>query len=374
MDFVLSPEQEMLAATVNRLLGKSSLSDLRRAGDVGHSEDRWRELAGLGLLGLQIPERYGGIGGSAAETMIVMEAFGRHLAPEPFLTTAIVGAGLIVDAADEPVKEQLLPKVAAGDLKLALANSEPDSWYDNWSVRTTATLSSDSYVIEGDKVVVIDGASADLLIVSARTSGGPCEPEGISLFLVDPRSSGVSMQRRVDLDARRSANIKLRGVRVPTRARIAPQGEGLGFLERAIDRGRAALCSEAVGCMNRLVELSIEHLQSRKQFGQPLARFQILQHRVADMVIALEQCRAIALYAAAKCDEPHDRERRQAASAAKAMTGLFARRVGEQSIQLHGGMGMTDELAVGHYFKRLTCIDMTWGNAEHHFEAYAEHV
>jgi alkylation response protein AidB-like acyl-CoA dehydrogenase len=374
MDFILSSEQEMLTDTLGRLLDNHCDLETRRtvaASSAGYSPTLWRELAKLGLLGLHVPEDYGGMNASAVDALLVMEAFGRHLVLEPYLSTSIVGASLISHASSKPMRERLLPAIVAGELMFALAALEPASRYDFSSVETVARRSPDGYVIVGEKAVVLDGPSADYLIVSARIVGAP---DGITLFLVDRCGAGVSVRPFSNIDGTRSAEVTLQDVKVGSDGLIGVEQQGLPLLERAVNRGLSALSAEAVGCMSRLVELTVQHLETRKQFGQPLARFQALQHRVAEMLIATEQARAIALYSAAKCDAVDAAEQQRATSAAKAYTGSLGRLVGELSVQLHGGMGMTDELAVGHFFKRLSSIDMTWGNTEHHTEVFAEYL
>jgi len=377
MDFNFSEEQQMLADTVGRFIDKDYGFERRRElsrSAAGFSEDNWKLFAELGLLALNVPEEFGGMGGGAVETLIVMEAFGRGLVVEPYLPTAVVASALIAAAGSARQRDVLLGGIAEGSLRVALAALEPQARFDLWDVRTTATAQGDGFVLAGQKSVVTGGGSAGTLIVSARSAGAQTDKAGISLFLVDAGAPGVSVRDFPTIDGMRAAEVALDGVVVGAEALLGRLGEGYGILEPAVDRGIAALCAEAVGAMSKLLDITAEYLRTRKQFGKPIGSFQALQHRAADMLVALEQSRSAALMAAAKVDADDAAERRAAVSAAKAIIGRAGRAVGQAAVQLHGGMGMTDELAVGYYFKRLTCIDMTWGNSEHHVERYAEQL
>jgi alkylation response protein AidB-like acyl-CoA dehydrogenase len=342
------------------------------ASQFGFSPDYWQQFADLGLLGLIVPEQYGGLNGTPADTLIVMQAFGRGLVLEPYVSTAVLAVALLSAAGTEQHKSQWFPAIAAGSKRFALAALEPEARFDLWHVRTTAEKVADVHVLNGRKSVVLHGDSADALIVSARTSGTEGDHEGITLFVVDTKATGVEIKGFANIDGQRSAEVTLGNVVVGADAIIGSVDEGYEPLELAVDTGIAALCAEAVGCMEKLLEITAEYLRTRTQFGRTIGTFQALQHRVADMAIAIEQARSAAYLAAARLQEPDALERRKAVSAAKAPVGRSGRTIGQQAVQLHGGMGMTDELAVGHYFKRLTCIDMTWGNSEHHTERYGE--
>lgn len=378
MDFSYSEEQRMLAESVGRWLDANYDFEARRgfsAGPLGFAEENWQRLAELGLLGLNVPGDYGGLDGTPVETFIVMQAFGRALVVEPYLSTAVVAAALIARYGSVEQKTTVLPGITEGTRRLALAVLEPGARFDLTEVHTRASLDGggNHYVINGRKTVVLHGDSADTLIVSARTSGEPVSTAGITLFLIDAQTPGVIVNGCPTIDGQRCAEIEFRSVQVPRTAVLGTLDGGEEPLQWAIDRGLAALCAEAVGAMDRLIEITAEYLRTRRQFGQPIGKFQALQHRAVDMLIAADQARSMALLAAAKCDAPDRRERRKALSAAKAMIGRTGRYVGQQAVQLHGGMGMTDELAVGYYFKRLTAIDMTWGDVGHHMELYNEH-
>ena len=379
MNFILNEEQQMLADTVARFVQTEYDFEARRKhlaatanAAPGYSELLWSQLAEMGLFGLNVPEAFGGIGAGPVETMIVMEALGRGLVLEPFLTTGVIAARLIATHGSAAQKDRFLGPIAAGELRFALAAFEPQSRYDLHDVATTATRGGAGWVLDGRKSVVLHGDSADWLIVTARTRVAPTADEGLTLLLVDARSPGITAQGFATIDGQRVAEIEFEGVHVDAISTIGDVDQGLQLIEWAVDQGLAALAAEAVGAMDRLTELTCEHLATRQQFGVAIGSFQALQHRAADMRIAVEQARALALMAAARVDSGDARERRRAASAAKAMAGRCGRFVGQQATQLHGGMGMTDEMACGHYFKRLTAIDMTWGNTEHHVERYGE--
>jgi alkylation response protein AidB-like acyl-CoA dehydrogenase len=304
--------------------------------------------------------------------LIVMQAFGRSLVVEPYLSTAVVGSNILKCAGSEELQQAWLPGIVEGSRKIALAGLEPSARFDWNEVHTWARREGAGFVLDGHKAVVLHGDSADGLIVSARTSGNSTDVGGITLFLVDAASPGVTIRGFPTIEGQRAAEVNLQSVRVGEERVLGQLGAGLEVLERGVDYGLAALCAEAVGAMERLIEITAAYLRTRKQFGSPIGSFQALQHRVADMLIASEQARSMAFCAAAKVDSPDRSERRRAVSAAKALIGRSGRFVGQQAVQLHGGMGMTDELAVGYYFKRLTCIDMTWGDTEHHVELYGQ--
>jgi alkylation response protein AidB-like acyl-CoA dehydrogenase len=375
MDFVPSEEQQMLADSVRRWLGGNYDFETRRAlaaSEAGFSRENWRQLAELGVLGLNVPEEHGGMGAGAVETLLVMQAFGESLLLEPFVSTAVVAVALLERAGSAAQRQAMLPAIAAGELRFAIAALEPGARHDFARVASNARADADRFVLSGRKAVVVDGGSADTLIVSARTSGAVASQDGLTLFLVNSKLPGLNIVDYPTIDGRRAAEVTLDNVVVSSADMVGAPEAGYHLLEWAIDRGIAALCSEAVGAMERLATMTVEHLRNRRQFGQPLADFQALQHRVADMQIAIEQARAMAFLAAAKVDEQDRDERRRCLAAAKSMIGRSGRRVGKYAVQLHGGMGMTDELAVGDYFKRLTAIDLTWGDSEYHAERFGE--
>ncbi|HSV45817.1 MAG TPA: acyl-CoA dehydrogenase family protein [Ramlibacter sp.] len=381
MNFTLDEEQQMLADTVGRFVQQEYEFESRRkrlaAGAnaaPGYSDALWQQLAEMGLFGLNVPEAYGGIGGGAVETMIVMEALGRGLVLEPFLSTGVIAARLLARHGTAAQQDRFLGPIAQGRLRFALAAFEQQARYDLHDVRTRAERGGQGWRLHGAKSVVLHGDSADWFIVTARTWPGNPAAEALTLLLVDARSAGVSVQGFPTIDNQRCAELRFDNVEVPDACVIGAVDQGLALAEWALDQGLAALAAEAVGSMERLTELTCEYLATRKQFGVAIGSFQVLQHRAADMRIAVEQARALALMAAAHVAGDDRAQRRRAASAAKAMAGRSGRFVGQQATQLHGGMGMTDEMASGHFFKRLTAIDMTWGNTEHHVELYGEYL
>jgi alkylation response protein AidB-like acyl-CoA dehydrogenase len=369
MDFNYTDEQNALRDTLTRFIAKDYGFEQRRAlakSAEGFSRAHWKQFAELGLLALPFHEDFGGMNGNAVDTMLVMEAFGRGLVLEPYLATVIIAGGLIRDAGSVAQKEALLPAIAGGERMLALAHYEPGARYEVSRVSTAAKADGGGWKLSGAKAVVLGGAAADTLLVSANTG------KGLSLFLVDAKAAGVTVRSYVTQDGGRAAEVRLDNVAVGQDALVGAQDGALPAIERALDYGIAAMCAEAVGIMAALDEATLEYLKTRKQFGQPIGRFQALQHRMVDMVIATEQSRSMAMMAAVKADSSDAAERRRAISAAKAYIGQQARFVGQQAVQLHGGMGVVDELNVSHYFKRLTMIELTFGNTDHHLGQFSD--
>lgn len=378
MDFALNEEQRMLAELVTRFVEKDYSFEARRTSMLeseGFSREKWHTLVQTGLLGINVPEAYGGLGGSPADALVVMERLGRGLVVEPFVQNAVVAARLLDMSGTAAQKDKYFPALLAGEALFALACVERNGGFDLWHVETRATPdAAGGWDLTGDKSVVPFGDSADVLIVPARTSGAADDRDGISLFLVPREAEGVEVQGLQTFDGQRVAHVRFAGVKLAQDALLGVQGSGYAALELAVDHGIAALCAEAVGAMQKLLELTTDHLLTRKQFGKPIGSFQALQHRAAGMVICLEQARAAAFMAAAGVDEPDVANRRRAVSAAKVLAGRCGRESGEAATQLHGGLGMTDEMLCGHYFKRLVGIDKTWGDSEHHVELYASLV
>ena len=375
MDFDFTDEQRLLDETVRRLV-KDEYDIQKRKGYIaapeGFSRRLWQRYAEIGLLGLPFAESEGGFGGSAVETMIVMESFGRGLAVEPYLATVVLGGGLLSLAGSAVERQAVLPQVAAGKRMLAFAHGERQSRYTLCDVETTARKDGGGYVLDGRKGVVLHGESADTLIVSARSAGASRERRGITLFLVDAKAKGVSVRGYPTVDGLRAAEIALDNVRVGADAVLGAPDEAYPVIEHAVDRAIAALCAEAVGIMEVLNATTLEYLKTRKQFGVPIGSFQALQHRMADMVVEHEQAKSMAVLAALSADLADARERRRVISAAKVQIGKSGRFIGQQAIQLHGGIGMTDEYVAGHYFKRLTMIDQSFGDVDHHLDRFAE--
>ncbi|MBI3328322.1 MAG: acyl-CoA dehydrogenase family protein [Nitrospinae bacterium] len=374
MNFDYSEEQQLLADTLKRLLATHYSFDARAkimASAAGYSEDVWAALADMGLLGLPFGTEYGGFGGSAVDVMIVMEAIGEGLVVEPYLATVGLGAQFVVRAGTEAQKKAILPAVAEGKAKLALAQTERGARYDLQHVATRARRTGAGWVLDGEKCAVLHGGCADLLLISARTAGNPTDSHGISLFLVARDTPGVTAQEYRTIDNLRAVDIRLSGAVVPGEALIGPEGDGLALLEEVVDYGTALLCAEAVGAIRYANEATLAYLKSRRQFGVPIGSFQALQHRMVDMLISHEQARSMACLACVKVDTAEAAERRRVVSAAKIKIADACRHVSQESVQLHGGMGMTEELKISHTFRRLTMIAQTFGDVDHHLERFA---
>jgi pimeloyl-CoA dehydrogenase small subunit len=374
MDFELSEEQQLLQDSVGRLFSERYGFEARKgfqAGPEGWSQEMWGAYAEMGLLGLPFAEEDGGFGAGPVATMIVMEAIGKSLALEPYFSTVVLAGSVIRRAGSAAQRAELIPAIVAGETTMALAFAEPQARYDLEDVATTARRDGTGYVLDGGKGLVLQGASADRLIVSARTAGGRRERQGVTLFVVDAKAAGVTRRGFPTQDGARAAEITLTQVKVPAGATIGPVDGGYPILARAAEDGIAALCAEAIGALGELQAMTVDYLKTRKQFGVHIGAFQALQHRAADMVVSLEQARSMALYATMMADEPDDAARAAALSAAKAQIGRAIRFIGQQAIQLHGGIGMTMEYKAGHLFKRATMIDMMFGDADHHLDRLA---
>jgi len=375
MDFDLSEEQSLLKGSVERLIADRYDFDSRKrymATPEGFSREVWAQYAELGLLAVPFEERHGGIGGGPVETMILMEAFGAALVLEPYLASVVLAGGLVQHGTNDELKDRLLPQVADGSIRLAFAHQERQARYDLAHVAVTATRDGDGWTLNGDKSLVLNGDTADKFVVSARTAGARRDRDGIGLFLVDANAPGLSRRGYATQDGLRAAEVTLADVKVAASDAICAAGDGLPLIERIVDAAIAALCAEAVGAMTAVHAETVEYLKTRKQFGVPIGNFQVLQHRAADMFVAVEQARSMAMFATMMVQEEDAAERRKAISAAKVQIGRSARFVGQQAVQLHGGVGMTMELKVGHYFKRLTMIDVLFGDADHHLARLAD--
>jgi pimeloyl-CoA dehydrogenase small subunit len=375
MDFDLTDEQRLLKDSVDRLIADQYQFEQRKkylAEPDGWSRDVWKQYAELGLLGLPFAEQHGGFGGGAVETMIVMEAFGRGLVLEPFFATVILGGGLLRRAGSPAQQQALIPELAQGRLKLAFAHVERQSRYVLADVATSARRDGAHWVLEGTKSIVLHGDCADRLLVTARVSGERRDRTGIGLFLVDPSAAGVTRRGYPTQDGLRAAEVSLSGVRVPTTDMLGDVGAALPAIEHVVDEAIAALCAEAVGTMQVMHETTLEYLKTRQQFGRPIGQFQVLQHRSVDMLVALEQARSMAMFAAVMAGEENAAERRRSMAAAKVQIGRSGKHIGQEAIQLHGGIGMTMEYKVGHYFKRMTMIDMLFGDADTHLVTLAQ--
>jgi len=373
MDFSFTEEQVLLRNSIQRLIQDRYSFEARKAilaSDSGWSRDCWRAFAELGLLAAPFAEEHGGFGGGAIEVMIIMEEFGKGLVVEPYLQTVVLCGGLINLAGSSAQKAALLPKIASGDLILAMAYAEPQGRFNLADLVTKAEKTGDGFILNGNKAVVAAAPWADKLLVTARTSGAQRDKDGVTIFIADKNAPGISTRDYPTIDGQRASEISFENVKLGADAVLGQAGKGLALLEEAFDRAIAAQCAEAVGCMRVLTDATVEYCKTRKQFGQPIGKFQVLQHRMVDMFMECEQSLSITYMVNLKLDES-EAGRMKAASAAKVQIGKAGRFVGQQAIQLHGGMGMTDELNVGHYFKRLTMIDAQFGNVDYHLKRFA---
>ncbi|MFF0241908.1 acyl-CoA dehydrogenase family protein [Rhodococcus pyridinivorans] len=378
MDFGLSKEQELLRDSVTKFLaGRYGLAQSRKVATTGEGwqPEVWRAFAeDLGILGATLPEEVGGMGGGPVELMVVSEALGHALVIEPYVDTVVLGGGLLGRAGVDRARS-VLEAIAAGEAVTAFAATEPTSGYVFHDVSTTARREGDEWVVDGEKTVVTSAPLATHLLVTARTSGERTDTDGISLFLVDfdPANppAGVEIHSYRTIDDRRASDIVFSGLRLPADSLLGEEGSAWPSVSRGIDEATAAVSSEAVGLMRKVLTDTVEYAKQRQQFGQPIGSFQALQHRMVDMYMEVEQA-VSAVYLAVLHLDSDDATRARAVSAAKATISRAARFVGQNAVQLHGGMGMTEELAVGHYFKRLTAIEYEFGTAEQHVARYAQ--
>jgi len=374
MNFDLSEEQQLLADSLKRYLTNEYSIEARAkivASSAGWSETVWAAFAEMGLLGVPFAEEHGGFGGTAVDVMLVMEAIGEGLVVEPYWVNVGLVGRLIARGGSAEQQQRILPSLIQGKHRLAFAHTERTARYDLAHVGTRATRSGGGFTLEGEKRAVLHGAAADTLIVSARTAGSDTDPNGISLFLVDRAASGLTVKDYRTIDELRAADVWLSGVNVPADAMLGGEGRALPLIEDAADYATALLCAEAVGAIRYANETTLEYIKNRRQFGVPIGSFQALQHRMVDMVISYEQARSMAYLACVKADTAPTAERRHAISAAKIKIADACRHVSQEAVQLHGGMGMTEELKVSHTFRRLTMISQTFGDAEHHLERFA---
>lgn len=373
MDFSFTEEQNLLRNSVQKFVQNDYTFDNRRAiirSEAGWKPKNWATFAELGLLAAPFAEEHGGLGGGPVETMIIMEEFGRGLVVEPFLGTVVLAGGFLRHGGSKAHQAQYIPEIIEGKRVCAIAFAEPQGRYNLADLAVTAKKSGAGFVLNGHKAVVIGAPWADTLVVTARTSGGQRDAKGVSVFIVDKKAKGVSCRDYPTVDGLRASEVTFENVAVGADAVIGEVDNGLPLVERVVDEGIAALSAEAIGAMKVLNDTTTEYCKTRKQFGVPIGKFQVLQHRMVDMFMNYEQSVSITYMVTLKLDASDD-ERRKAASAAKVQIGKAGRFIGQQAVQLHGGMGMTDELSVGHYFKRLTMIDTMFGNVDHHLKRYA---
>jgi len=374
LDFDFSDEQVQLRDVVARYLGDHYSFERYRAiknSAAGWDPAVWRGLADLGVLGLTVPAAQGGLGFGPLETLAMMGDCGRNLLLEPMLSSAVIATAALRPFVADAAAALLLTDMAAGEKIAVLAHFESGARFDSRWVTTRARRLGEGYRLVGHKGVVMHAGAADRLLVSARTAGEPGDAAGVSLFMVPRTAAGVVLDAYPTLDGQRAADVYLQGVDVPAAGRLGAEGGALTAIEAALDVGLAALCADAVGVMQALLDATIEYVRARQQFGQPVGRFQALQHRIADMLIQLEAARSVSYLAALRCTAEDVGERRRALSAAKTVIGQAGRFVGQQAVQLHGGMGVTDELKVSHWFKRLTAAQLMFGDSDTHLQRYA---
>ncbi|MEP3421666.1 MAG: acyl-CoA dehydrogenase [Erythrobacter sp.] len=372
MDFNFTEEQEMVRDGLSRLVRENYDWDTRRGvvdSDSGWRPEIWAQLAELGILGMPFSEADGGFGGGAVDAMVVMEEFGKGLVVEPFVPTVVCAGGFLKHAGTEAQKEEHIGGIVDGSRIFAFAYAEPRGRYDYADLQTTAKKESGGYVLNGHKAVVIGAPWATHLIVTARTSGEQRDQDGVSVFVVDKSADGVVTRDYPTVDGRRASEVYLENVSVPADALIGEEGAALPLIERVTDEAIAAQCAEACGAMKVAHAMTVEYSRQRKQFGVAIGSFQVLQHRMVDMYTEYEQAVSLTYLATLRLDGS-DKERKLAASSAKVRIGQAAHHIGQEAIQIHGGMGMTDELAIGSYFKRLTIFDSEFGNVDHHMKRH----
>lgn len=372
MDFNFTEEQDMVRDGLSRMVREQYDSDTRNSvigSESGWRPEIWSQLAELGIFGMPFSEEDGGFGGGAIDSMVVMEEFGKGLVVEPYVPTVVCAGGFLKHAGTAAQKEEHIGGIVAGTSLFAFAYAEPRGRFDYANLETTAKSDGSGYVLNGHKAVVVGAPWATHLIVSARTSGGQTDRDGISLFIVDKGASGVVCRDYSTIDGRRAAEVYLENVSVPAEALIGEKGGALPLIELVTDEAIAAQCAEACGAMKVAHTLTVDYSRQRKQFGVAIGSFQVLQHRMVDMYTEYEQSVSMTYLATLKLDA-EEKERQLAVSAAKVRVGQAAHHIGQDAIQIHGGMGMTDEMAVGHYFKRLTIFDAEFGNVDHHMKRH----
>ncbi len=377
MDFEPSDDQRLLLESVSRMLTDTYSFAQRKtylAAPEGYSTAMWARFAEQGLLGVPFAEDYGGYGGGAQEIMLVMQAFGRVLVLEPYLATVVLGGGAVRMAGTDAQKKAILPAICEGNLKMAFAHSERQARYDLTDVVTTAKRDGDAWVLDGSKTVVQHGDVADKLVVSARTSGERHDADGITLFLVDTSAPGLARRSYATRDETRAADISLGNVRVSDADVLGEVGKGLAIIQAVIDAGIAATAAETVGAMEAMNEMTLEYSKTRVQFGAPIGTYQVVQHRMSDMFMTQEQGRSMAMLATMMMDEEDQATRAHNMAMAKVGVAQAGRYVSQSAVQMHGGIGMTEEYAVGHYFRRCMVMERLWGDPAYYLQKLADEV
>ena len=372
MNFELSEEQKMIQQSVERFVQENyDLTNRVKISseDPGYSKEYWGSMADLGWLGLAFDEEDGGFGGNQIDTLVLMEQFGKGLVLEPFLANIVLGGGIIKRAASPAIKESIIPSLMEGKLQITLAYAEEQSRFDIEDVATAAREEDGGFIINGKKSMVLNAESADKIIVVTRTSGSQVDENGISLFIVDASSEGVEKQNFPTVDGLRASEITFEDVKVSSEALVGEKDKGFKILQAVVNDSILALSAEAVGAMEVLYKDTVEYTQQREQFDHALSDFQVLQHRMVDMFMEYEQCKSLLFRATLETVEDPDLAQRTV-HALKHLIGKSGIFVGESAVQLHGGMGVTEELRIGHFFKRLLVIDSQFGNADFHLDKF----
>ena len=372
MDFTFNEEQSLIQDQVDQFVQKEYDWETRQSlsnSEIGFGEENWQKFAELGWLGISVSEESGGFGGSAIESMLIMEAFGKGLVVEPFLETIIMSGGLIDDFGSNEQKSSILEPAIAGEMQLALAYAEPQSRFNLSDVVTEAKSDGENFILNGYKAVVMNGPSANKILVSARTSGSQLDENGITIFVVDADAEGLIKTNYKTVDGRRASDLTIENVKVSKNDVIGKVDSGFEVLDSTIDKAILAISAEAVGAMEVLYKTTVEYSKTREQFGTAIGKFQVLQHRMVDMFMEYEQCKSL-LYMATMKHEEGAEDSKKAISGLKYQVGKAGKFIGQQAVQLHGGMGVTDELNVGHYFKRLTTVGTIFGNTDYHLKKY----
>ena len=372
MNFELSEEQKMIQQSVERFVQENyDLSNRIKISseDPGFSKEYWSSMAELGWLGLAFSEEDGGFGGNQIDTLVLMEQFGKGLVLEPFLANVVLGGGSIKRGGSQEIKDSIIPKLIEGSLQITLAYAEEQSRFDIEDVATSAREEGDGFIINGKKSMVINAESADKIVVVARTNGSQVDEEGISLFLIDADAEGIERQNFPTVDGLRASEISLKDVKVTSECLIGEKDKGFSILQAVVNDAILALAAEAVGAMEVLYKDTVEYTQQREQFDHPLSDFQVLQHRMVDMFMEYEQCKSLLFRATMETVQAPSLSQRTI-HALKHLIGKSGIFVGESAVQLHGGMGVTEELRIGHFFKRLLVIDSQFGNADFHLDKF----
>ena len=373
MDFLLSDEQKQLQDLIQQFIQKDYPFDVREKlvkSEDGFSKEFWKTFSTFGLLAMPFPEEDGGYNGGPVDIMVILEAFGTGLIVEPYIPNIVLSGNLISNLGTQNQKDAILPNLFSGDMHLAFAFAEPQSRFDLNDVTTSAEEDGDNFKINGYKSVVMNGPAADKLIISVRTSGNQLDKSGISLFIVDREASGVSLRDYSNIDGSKASELTLENVVLSKDAMLGEEGNAFSSIEHVVNLATLAISAEAIGIMQKMNELTLEYTKTREQFGQALSQFQALQHRMVDCFMVHEQTKSLLLMAATKLNDQAE-DAVKSISALKYQVGNAAKLIGEESIQLHGGMGVTEEMSIGHYFKRLTTIRTIFGNSDYHLKKYS---